>query len=175
MEDLLGRLLDSDTLFFLFDALHQLLSISILARHDVADTEVGQHNGGDGKKIVHLTANEWLIVANSVTVLVVLHKEDVGNVELPSLVLRAELCGLAEDLLHHRVVVLVPVDLGLHHEDGDVLVEGQIVLLKGMVDGLRVTGDPSILDRLSLLAERINMLVGKLLKFAEGLLLRGLV
>ena len=149
----------------------ELLSISIVARHDIADTEVGQHNGGDGKKIVHLTANEWLIVANSVTVLVVLHEEDVGNVELPSLVLRAELCGLAEDLLHHRVVVLVPVDLGLHHEDGDVLVEGQIVLLKGMVDGLRVTGDPGILDGLSLFPERVNVLIGKLFEFSEGFLL----
>lgn len=46
-----------------------------------------------------------------------------GNVELPGLMLRAELSTLFEYLLNGSVVLFIPVKLGLHHEDRDVLVE----------------------------------------------------
>ena len=48
-----------------------------------------------------MAADERLVVTDGITVLVVLHEEDVRNIKLPSLVLGAELSRLAEDLLHH--------------------------------------------------------------------------
>ncbi len=45
MENLLIRLLKGNPIFFLLDALHQLLCISILTGHDVGDTQVGKDNG----------------------------------------------------------------------------------------------------------------------------------
>jgi len=100
-----------------------------------------------------------------------LHKEDVGHVQLPGFVLAAELSRLAEDLFDHGVVSLVPVDLGLHHKNRDVLVEGQIIFLESIVDRLGVSCDPGILDGLGPLAERVDVLVGELFELSECLLL----
>lgn len=50
----------------------------------------------------------------------VLHEENVRHVQLPGVVLVADIHGLAEDLLHHLKIFSVPVDLGLSHEDHDV-------------------------------------------------------
>lgn len=136
VEDLLVGLFDGNALLFFLNTFHQLFSIRVLAGHDVGDAEVGEHDGRDRKQVVHLAADERLVVADGVAVLVVLHEEDVGHVQLPRLVFAAELGRLAEDLLHHGVVVVVPVDLGLHHEDGNVLVERQVVLLERVVNGL---------------------------------------
>ena len=160
MEDLLGGLLNGDSLLFLLHTLHELLSICILTGHDIADAEVGEDDSRDREKVVHLAADKWLVIANGVTILIILHKEDVGDIELPCLVFAAELGRLAEDFLDHGVVAIVPVDLGLHHEDGDVLVESQVILLKGIVDRLAISGNSCVLDRLGLLAERVDVLVG---------------
>lgn len=62
-----------------------------------------------------------------------------GNVKFPGLVLGAEFGRLFEDFLNGCVVLFIPVELGLHHENRDVLVKARIVFLKGHVDGLRVT------------------------------------
>ena len=129
VEDLLGRLLDGDSLFLLLDAFHQLLSIGILARHDVADAQVGEHDGSDAKQVIHLAAHKWLVVANSVPVLVVLHEENMSHVKLPSLMFTTEFSTLSKNFLNHGVVSLVPVYLGLHHEHWNILVESLIVLL----------------------------------------------
>ena len=67
--------------------------------------------------------------------------------------------------------MVVPVDLGLHHEDRDVLIEGQIILLKRIVNRLRIPRDSSVLDRFGLFTESVDVLVGKLFKFAERFLL----
>ena len=97
------------------------------------------------------------------------------NIELPSLVLRTELGRLAENFLHHRVIMLVPVSLSLHHKNRDVLVEGEVILLQRTVDSLGVTSDPRILDGLRLFTERVNMLVREILKLTECFFLRRLV
>ena len=76
-----------------------------------------------------MAADERLVVTDGITVLVVLHEKDMRNIELPSLVLRTELGRLAENFLHHRVIMLVPVNLSLHHKNRDVLVEGEVILL----------------------------------------------
>jgi hypothetical protein len=46
-----------------------------------------------------------------------------SHVQLPSFMLAAELSRLAEDLLDLGIVASIPVDLGLHHENWDVLVK----------------------------------------------------
>lgn len=45
VEYLSSGLFNSNSLLFLFKALHKLFSISILASHNIADTEVGQYDG----------------------------------------------------------------------------------------------------------------------------------
>ena len=49
-----------------------------------------------------------------------LHEEDVCHVELPDIVVAAELDALPEDLLHLLVVVSLPVDPSLRHQHWDV-------------------------------------------------------
>ena len=98
-----------------------------------------------------------------------------GDVEFPDLVLGAELCGLFEDLLDGGVVLLVPVQLCLHHEHRDVLIKLGIILLECRVDGLTVAGKTRVLNRLRLLPQRVNMLVGEIFKLAVGLLRTSLV
>ena len=175
VEHLLSRFFDRNTLFLLFNALHELLCICILTCHDIGDAKVGQDNGRNGKQIVHLSADEGLVVADCVTILVILHEENMRHVQLPSLMLTAKLSRLTENLLHHGIVVIVPVDLSLHHEHWDVLVESQIILLQSAIDRLGVSGDPSILDGLGLFAECVDVLVSELFKFSEGFFFGGLV
>lgn len=173
--DLSCRLLNGDTLLLLLKALHQLLGVRVLACHDVAHAEIRKDDGRDTQEVIHLSAHEWLIVANGVAVLVLLHEEDVSDVKLPGLVLAAELSALTEDLLNHRVVLQVPVGLGLHHKHWDVLVKGCIVLLECGVDRLGVAGNARILDGLSLLAQGVDVLVSQVFKLLVSFILVCLV
>ena len=63
--------------------------------------------------------DDGLVEADGLLVLV-LHEEHVGYVQLPGVVLVADLHRLTENLLHHLEVLPVPVDLGLGHQDHDV-------------------------------------------------------
>ena len=83
-----------------------------------------------------------------------------GNVKFPGLVLGTEFGRLFEDFLNGCVVLFIPVELGLHHENRDVLVKARIVFLKSHVDGLRVTGDTGILDSLGFLTESVDVVRG---------------
>jgi hypothetical protein len=87
MEHLLGGLFDGNAILFLLDTLHELLSISVLTCHDVGDAKVGKDDGSDLEEVIHLSSDEGLIVSDGLSVLVVLHEEYMGNVELPSFVL----------------------------------------------------------------------------------------
>ena len=105
-----------------------------------------------------MAADERLVVTDGITVLVVLHEEDVRNIKLPSLVLGAELSALLEDLLDLGVVALVPVHLGLHHQHGDVLVESRVILGQRGINSFRIAGKSSILNSLSFLTKGVNVL-----------------
>ena len=122
-----------------------------------------------------MAANEGLVVSNGVFVLVVLHEEHVRHVQLPGFVFTAELSGLAEDLLHHVVIALVPVDLRLHHQHGNVLVQRLVVFRERSVDRLAVTSNTRILNSLGLLAKSVDVVGGQILKLAVGLFIRRLV
>jgi hypothetical protein len=89
MEGLLGWLFNSNSILFLFDTLHELLSVCILTCHDVGHAKVGQDNSCYGEQVVHLPPDEWFIVSDGILVLLVLHEEYMGHVELPCLVLTA--------------------------------------------------------------------------------------
>jgi len=173
--DLLGGLFHCDALFFFLDALHQLFGVGILTGHDVTDAQVGEHDSSDGEEVVHLTSDEGLVVSDGVPVFVVLHEEHVRHIQLPCLVLGAELSALAEDLLHLGVVSFIPVDLRLHHQNGDVLVESIVVLGQSVVDGFGVSGDSGVLNGLRLLSKRVDVLVSEVLELSVRLVLRGLV
>ena len=92
------------------------------------------------------------------------------DVELPQLVLAAELGALPEDLLDHRVVLHVPVYPRLRHEHGDVPLERVVVLLQRGLDGVVVPGDARVLDRLGQLAQLLNVLLGEVVELAVRLL-----
>lgn len=113
-----------------------------------------------------MTAYKWFVISNGIAVLVILHEEDVSDVQFPCLVLGAELSTLSEDFLDHIIVALIPEDLSLHHEHRNILIESLIVFLQCRVDGFRVTGETGILDGLSLLTKGVNVLGGKVFEFA---------
>jgi hypothetical protein len=87
------------------------------------------------KKVVNSTSYKWLVVPNGILELVVLHEENVSNIQLPGFVLAAELSGLSEQLLDLGIVGFVPVSFGLHHQHGDVLVQSSVILMKSCCDG----------------------------------------
>lgn len=62
-----------------------------------------------------------LVVADGLLVLISQHKEYVSQVQLPYFVVSAKLGTLSEQLLHGSIVLLVPVNFGLGHQDGNVL------------------------------------------------------
>jgi hypothetical protein len=152
MEHLLRWLLDSYSVFFFLHTFHQFLSVSILTSHDVRHTEISEYDSGDLKQIVHLPSYEWLVVPNSVSVLIVLHEEHMGYVKLPCLMFAAELSRLSEDFFNLRVVAFVPIHFGLHHQNWDIEVESRVILLEGDSDLLGVSCNSCILDRLCFLS-----------------------
>lgn len=74
--------------------------------------------------VIVVLFDDGLVEADGLLVLV-LHEEHVGNVELPSVVLVTDLHRFAENLLHHLEVLSVPVDLRLSHQDHNVPVVRQ--------------------------------------------------
>jgi len=124
-----GRFFNRDSFFFALNTLHELFGVLILRGHNIRHTQVSEHDGGNAEQVVHLAADKGLVVADSVTESVVLHEKNMGDIQLPSFVLGAEFSRLFEDFLNGGIVLFIPVELGLHHEDGDVLVETGIVFL----------------------------------------------
>mmetsp|Transcript_13709 Transcript_13709/g.29453 ORF Transcript_13709/g.29453 Transcript_13709/m.29453 type:complete len:269 (-) Transcript_13709:1246-2052(-) len=172
VEALLARHNGLGPLLLLLHLAHQLLCLLILAGHDVGDTEVGQNDGGDIQQLVLVLLDDWLIVLDCLLVVVVLHEEGMRHVELPHLVLAAELLGLPEDLFHSRVVLHLPVDGGHGHQTRDVRLQGLIILVDGPLDGVLVTGHACILDLLCQAAQHFHVPAGQLIKPAECLLRR---
>jgi len=88
-------------------------------------------------------------------------------------VIGAKLGTLSEELLHSRIVLLVPVDLGLRHQDRNVLFQTLVKLLERFLDPLVVASQPSILDAFGKLAKSIDVSVGEDLKLSQRLLRGG--
>lgn len=59
-------------------------------------------------------------VPNGVLKLRFLHEKDMGNIQLPHFVLGAKLGRLEKQLLDQKVVLSLPVDACLGHEDGNI-------------------------------------------------------
>ena len=168
MEYWRGWVLDRHAVFLLFDTFHHFFGVRILARHDVGDAEVREHDGGDAEQIVHLLSDEWFVVSDGVSELVVLHEEHVGNIKLPCLMLTAELGRLSEDFFNLEVISLIPIGFCLHHEHRDVLVERSVVILQGLRDCFGVSGDSGVLDRFRLFSEAVDVGVAKFFEFGVG-------
>lgn len=63
--------------------------------------------------------DDGLVEADGLLVFV-LHEQHVSEVQPQGVVLAPDLQRLLENLLHHLVVLPVPVDLGLGHQDHNV-------------------------------------------------------
>lgn len=166
MESLLCWFFDSNSIFFLFYTFHKLFGICVLTSHNIRNAEVCKNDSSNAQKIIHLSSNEWFIVSDGVPIFVVLHEEDVGNVEFPGLVLTTEFGRLSEYFFYLGIVRFVPVDFCLHHEDWNILIQGLVILLKGSCDSLRISGDSSILNGFCLLSQDVDVVVSEDLKFS---------
>mmetsp|Transcript_6533 Transcript_6533/g.9863 ORF Transcript_6533/g.9863 Transcript_6533/m.9863 type:complete len:305 (+) Transcript_6533:239-1153(+) len=161
-------------LLLLLNLAHELLGLLVLAGHDAAHAEVGQHYGRGRQDVVAVLLHNRVVVPDRLLELGLLHEEDVGHVQLPGVVLRAELRGLAEQALHHGVVLPVPVDAGHGHKHRDVALQRLVVLLQALLDGIVVSGHTGILDLLRQLAQVVYVLCGQLVILPVGFLWRGL-
>lgn len=127
-------LLNRNPLFFFLETLHQLFGISILTSHNVTDAKIGQHYSSNTKKIIHLSSNKRFVISNCITILVFLHEENMGDIELPSLVFTAKLSTLSKDFFYHCVVLKIPIGLCLHHKYWNILVQSSIILLESGIN-----------------------------------------
>ena len=173
METLFVGLRETQSFLFLLNAAHQLLRLFVLAGHDVAHTEVGQHDCGHVQQTICEALHNRVVVTNRVLELGLLHEEHMRDVELPHLVLGAELCALEEELLHHRIVVALPVDASLGHQHRNVLLQLVVVQFQTRFDQLVVTGQAGVLDLLGEATQLFDVLGRQLVELAVGLLHRG--
>ena len=142
MIDLLLVILHGHVFLLSLDLSHQLFGIFICAGHDVGDAEIGQYDWTDiedldNSSIVRnlcgffflpsqgqgeqaylfiVLFDDRFIKADGVLVLL-LHEQHVADVQAPSVVVIAELDRFSKDLLDRDVVLHVPVDAGLSHEN----------------------------------------------------------
>jgi len=168
MENLPSRFFNSYSFFFFLNAFHEFFCFWVLTRHDICNAQISKYYCCDVKKSIHLFSHEWLVVPNGIYVLVFLLEKDMSHIEFPDIVLRAKLCWLTEDLFYLGIISHLPVDLGLHHENRDILVKCLVILLKGLVDSLWVSCYSCILDLFGLLSQCINVGISKNLKFLVG-------
>lgn len=155
--------------FFLgLQPLHYFLCLLVLVDHDITDTEVGNHNGSQTQHVVSILIDDRLIVPDSFVV-ALKNEEDVGHVQLPSLMVCTKLSALSEQLFNHRVVLLVPVDLGLRHQHWNVLLQTLIKLLQRLLDAFVVLREPCVLNAFGKLSQRVDVPVGNQIQLSEGL------
>mmetsp|Transcript_118046 Transcript_118046/g.376387 ORF Transcript_118046/g.376387 Transcript_118046/m.376387 type:complete len:416 (-) Transcript_118046:800-2047(-) len=169
--DRLGRI--CHLLLLLLHQPHELLGLLVGGGHDVGHAEVRQDDGRDAQQVVVVFPDKGLVVADALLELL-LHEEDVGDVELPRLVLRAELGGLAENLLDHGVMLHVPIDLGLAHEHGHVLRQRLIELVQVLLHKVLVPVPACVLDVLGAPSQGLDVLGRELVEPPVGLLGRRL-
>jgi hypothetical protein len=78
--------------------IHEFLGDIILAGHNIGYTEVRKNHGGDIENgVCCLLLNDWLIIADGLFELVLLHEKDVGHIQFPGLVVATEFGRLLED------------------------------------------------------------------------------
>mmetsp|Transcript_9142 Transcript_9142/g.19899 ORF Transcript_9142/g.19899 Transcript_9142/m.19899 type:complete len:238 (+) Transcript_9142:651-1364(+) len=95
------------------------------------------------------------------------------DVELPHLVLGAELGRLEEELLHHGVVVSLPVDACLRHQHRYVPLQLLVVLLQADLYCVVVPSQARVLDLLREAAQLLDVLGGQFVELAVRFLHRG--
>ena len=87
---------DLSCLFFLsLQSLHDLFSFFIFIDHDIADTEVSDHNGSQTEHIISIFVDDRLIIPDGFIVSFQ-DKEDVSHIKLPSLMISTKFSTLPE-------------------------------------------------------------------------------
>jgi len=107
-------------LFFSLQPFHDFLSLLVFVDHDIADTEISNNYGCQTEHIICILADDGLIISDCF-IISFQNKEDMGYIELPSLVVSTELGTLSEEFLNYRVVLFIPVYLRLRHKHRNVL------------------------------------------------------
>lgn len=98
---LLLRFSNLSRFFFLrLQPLHNLFCLFILIDHNVTDAKVCDHNGGQAEHVIGILIDYRLVVSDCFVV-AFQDKEDVGNVQLPGLVVCTKLSTLSEELFNN--------------------------------------------------------------------------
>jgi len=175
-------------LFLFLDLSHQLLRLIILTRHDVRHTEVRQHDGlhveqlsqsmtssSSPAHVIQVLLHDGLIISNGILESTLLHEEDVGHVQLPHVVIVTKVHRGAEELANLCVVLHVPVDLRLAHQNRNVSLEGFVKLFHGRLRLDFVAVVVGVLNLFRQFAKDLDVLLGQLVEFTVSLLRRRLL
>lgn len=82
-------------LFLSLQSFHDFLSFFVLVDHDVADTKVGNDNSSEAEHVIRVFVDDGFVVSDGLVVSFE-DEEDMGDIQLPDLVVRTELCTLSE-------------------------------------------------------------------------------
>mmetsp|Transcript_52003 Transcript_52003/g.105969 ORF Transcript_52003/g.105969 Transcript_52003/m.105969 type:complete len:428 (-) Transcript_52003:371-1654(-) len=147
------------SLLLLLDLSEEVLCLLVERGHDVRHAQVCEHHRRHLQQLLLVALDKGLVVPDRLVELVLLHEEDVRDVELPHIVLATKLRTLAEDLLDHGVVLEVPVDARHCHQHRDVPLQRLVVVLEALLDRLVIARDAGVLDLLGELAQHVDVLV----------------
>lgn len=93
-----------------------------------------------------------------------------GYVEFPGLVIRTEFGTLSEKFLNYWVVLFIPINFGLRHQDWDVFLQTLVKLLQRFFNTIVIFSQSGILDTFGELSQRINVSVSDDIEFSERFL-----
>ncbi len=109
-------------IFLNLQSFHYFLSLLVFVHHDVTHTKIGDYNRSQAEHVVCVLVYHRLIISYGFVVLLK-HEENVAHIQLPCLMVSAKLCGLPEKFFDNCIVFLIPVNLGLRHEDRNILLQ----------------------------------------------------
>lgn len=85
--------------FFCFKSFHDFLCLLVFVDHDIADAEIGNHDGGEAQHVVCIFIDDRFVVPDGF-VISFEDKEDMGDIKFPGLMIGTELCALPEQFLN---------------------------------------------------------------------------
>jgi hypothetical protein len=127
--------------FFLFGfkSLHYVFGLLVFIDHDIAYTKIGDNNSSETKHVISIFGDNRLIIPDSLIVSFE-DKENMGNIKLPSLMIGTKLSTGPKELLDYCIILLIPINFGLGHQNGNILLQTIIKLLQRFLYALAVFG-----------------------------------
>ena len=108
--------------FFLFSfkSLHDIFSLLIFIDHNIAYTEISNNNSRQTKHIISIFRDNGLIIPDSL-IIPLKHKENMSNIKFPRLMICTKLSTSPKQLFNNRIILLIPINLGLRHKYRNIL------------------------------------------------------